>query len=679
MIDKKTFSGFLRQSGLKWLAVIVLTAAFICALWVNFGLRAPVEAQSNTVGLLVDYDELKRIADGSYDIEFSDMARKAALSGATGLVVRERILADWEIAGDILVFSGGQLKFQLELQYGESATEIIPGITIANEKTYILTKDQLVFDQLFSLLEAKRRYPERFEFGGYTGIVTGLHSGERATLGLGFPLAQLQEAADYGFQIIPRLRNWEPVTEDNLREVFRWVGMIPNLAGIGFNEQMLPGDGTNPITQDRLADVIAPLGKPLISFEFYDQIGLPSLASRLDNNLLRAHAIAENELQRYTDFQDAMDRYGLAAKERNIRYIYLRFHGLINPAAAMLTSMELIENVREGLIEQGLNVGNPEPIAPYTIPQAILFVLGAGVIAGGGWLIALAVGSFFQRRIWSVLFLVLMILGMIAWAGGLILLPVLARTVFALAAAIFFPCLSVLLVLRQDKGTVHLSPFPAVANAVAKIALMSVMTLIGAMIMSALLAEPAFMLKLSGFRGIKIAHIIPLLLVPFLLWLREEDWYGLLSGTVKSSVKFWQLGASLVLIAGLTVYILRTGNDSPEAVTDLELRFRQMLDNLLGVRPRTTEFLIGHPLMMVLLYYGYRFNMFPILIVGLMGQVSLMNTYAHLHTPLLISLYRSGHGLWIGVLIGIILIVIFELILRRLRTVNKRREERLVA
>jgi len=682
MNENVSLKSRIQQSWMKWLAVITILAAFACAIWINFGIRAPLEAGDKIVGLVVDYDELKRIADGSHDIEFSDMVRKSALSGATGLVVRERILSDWEIAGDILVYSGGQLSFLLENKYEESAGDVIADMEIMPGKTYILTKDPLVYEQIFSMLEAKRRYPEPFAYPGYMGIVTSLQSAERANLGLGFPLPQLEQAAAEGFQIIPRIRNWEPVTGNSMAEVMRWVSMIPNLAGLGFNDQSLPGDIANPILLDRYQEAIAPLNVPLISFEFYDQTGLPSLAARLDNHLLRAHAIAENELQKYADFDDAMDRYGLAATERNIRYIYVRFQGMIDPAAAMLSNMELIEKVRDGLTAEGLHVGNPIPLTPFSVPIVSLYLLGAGVIAAGGWLLALATGPYFTKRKWQILFFILMVLGLIAWGGGLILLPVLARKLFALAGAVFFPSLGVVLLLTQNKGTDYLSRVRkaekpsrclALLRAAAQLIIVSAFTLLGAMIMSALLAQTSFMLKTDGFFGVKLAHIIPLGIVPLILWLREEDWFGLLSGTVKDNVKFWQLGVCFVLLAGVALYILRTGNDAPDAVFDIELSVRQMLDNLLGVRPRTTEFLIGHPLMLILLYYGYRYNMFPVLMLGLMGQISLLNTYAHIHTPLLISLQRSAHGLWIGMLIGAIIIVILELILHRIRIVNTRR------
>jgi len=672
MNHKRPFIDGVRQSWLKWLAVIVIFVAFICALWVNFGIRAVVEANDKTVGLVVDYDELFRLADGNKDTSFGEILKDASLAGATGIVVRERLLAEWETAGDLIVFSGRQLRFQIEDQYGVSASDMIMGFEIIPAKTYILTKDELVRDQLYSLLEVKARYPEMFTIPGYMGIAVQLHSSERATLGLGFPIAQLKEAADVGFQIIPRLRNWEPLTEESLSETMRWVAMIPNLAAIGFNDQSVPGDGTDPEKQELLADAVASLGKPLVSFEFYDQVGLPGLAERLDNYLLRAHAISDNEIRRYADFQIAMDRYSLAATERNIRYIYLRFQGLANPSASTLSNMELISGVRDGLISDGLKIGNPETIPAYTIGRLPMFLLGAGVIAAGGWLLALAATTFAKNK-WRLRYCILMVAGCLVWAALIFIAPTLSKKAIALAGAIVFPSLSVLLVLSRKQGPrIAETGVNRVLHPIGQLLVMSVMTLAGAMIMSAVMAEPTFMLRLDMFRGTKVSHITPLILVPLILWLREEDWYGIMSGTVKSSVKYWQLIVGVILLVGLAVYILRTGNESPELVSSFEVRIRQVLDNILGVRPRTKEFLIGHPIMIVLLYYGYKLEMFPLVMVGLIGQVSLINTYAHLHTPIMVSLLRSANGLWIGIIIGIIAIVILEWISRRMHTLKSK-------
>ena len=670
MSTKELFSAIKHLSVFKWLAIAAIVVAFVCAMWINFGIRLSVEAKDRTVGLVVDYDELLRIADGSNDIEFADMLRKARLAGATGLVVRERLLAEWETAGYITVFNGGQFEFHLDAKYGAGVASVIGDLKILSSSTYILTKDSLVHEQILSMLETKKRYPESFTIPGYMGIEVMLHSSERATLGLGFPLDHLREAAEAGYQIIPRLRNWEPVTEESLQETLSWVAMIPNLAAIGFNDQTLPGGGMNPIIQDRLAEAVAAIGKPLVSFEFYDQVGLPGLAGRMDNNLIRVHAISDNEIRRYTDFELAMDRYSLAATERNIRYIYLRFQELINPAASMLSNMDLITGVRDGLTADGLIVGAPVPIGSYKISVVVLYLLGVGVIAAGGWLLSMA-GEPFAKKKWHLPYGILVAFGCVVWAALLVFAPTLSRKFMALAGSIVFPCLGVIPVLMlKPPGSVNTSVIKKVVFSICGLLIMTVVTFVGAMIMSAILAEPVFMLRLDFFRGTKVSHVVPLVLVPLILWLREEDWYAVISGAVKSSVKFWQVGVGLVLLVGLAIYVLRTGNESAELVTGVEVQMRRALDNILGVRPRTKEFLVGHPFTMLLLYLGYKLEYFPLVMVGLVGQISIINTYAHLHTPLAISLFRTANGLWVGILIGIILIVIVEFVMRRMRSLK---------
>jgi hypothetical protein len=47
------------------------------------------------------------------------------------------------------------------------------------------------------------------------------------------------------------------------------------------------------------------------------------------------------------------------------------------------------------------------------------------------------------------------------------------------------------------------------------------------------------------------------------------------------------------------------------------------------------------------------------------GQVSLVNTFCHFHTPLVVSLLRTGHGLWIGALIGVAVILVWRLLFDR--------------
>jgi hypothetical protein len=50
-----------------------------------------------------------------------------------------------------------------------------------------------------------------------------------------------------------------------------------------------------------------------------------------------------------------------------------------------------------------------------------------------------------------------------------------------------------------------------------------------------------------------------------------------------------------------------------------------------------------------------------LLIAGTIAQLSMVDTFAHIHTPLLLSIIRIFLGLGIGVLIGLVIIVAWQI------------------
>jgi ABC-type nitrate/sulfonate/bicarbonate transport system permease component len=96
-------------------------------------------------------------------------------------------------------------------------------------------------------------------------------------------------------------------------------------------------------------------------------------------------------------------------------------------------------------------------------------------------------------------------------------------------------------------------------------------------------------------------------------------------------------------------------------VSPLELKFRSLLDQVL-VRPRTKEFLVGHPALIVALALWAmargRAWIVPLLFVGAIGQESLVNSFCHLHTPIALTLARTWNSLWLGSLIGLAVVLL---------------------
>jgi hypothetical protein len=124
---------------------------------------------------------------------------------------------------------------------------------------------------------------------------------------------------------------------------------------------------------------------------------------------------------------------------------------------------------------------------------------------------------------------------------------------------------------------------------------------------------------------------------------------------------FWIL-FFLVGVAGL--YVMRSGNFPLIPVFDGERTLRDWLDKVFTARPRFKEFMIGHPLFLI----GLTLKRRPwvnvslarfVVFLGLIGQISMLNTFMHFHSPLELGLLRSLHGMWIGSCLaipGIILI-----------------------
>src|SRR5207302_414981 len=91
----------------------------------------------------------------------------------------------------------------------------------------------------------------------------------------------------------------------------------------------------------------------------------------------------------------------------------------------------------------------------------------------------------------------------------------------------------------------------------------------------------------------------------------------------------WQTAAALVGAVALALLVARTGNDPGVGVSALEMKFRSLLEAHL-VRPRTKEFLIGHPALLIGLAMAAtpRWSRWalPFLLVGAIGQASIVNS-----------------------------------------------------
>jgi hypothetical protein len=88
------------------------------------------------------------------------------------------------------------------------------------------------------------------------------------------------------------------------------------------------------------------------------------------------------------------------------------------------------------------------------------------------------------------------------------------------------------------------------------------------------------------------------------------------------------------------------------------------LEDAFGVRPRFKE-LLGYPVLLLGLLLHPRWGRpatAALVVLGAIGPISLVNSFLHLHTPLVITLLRSLYGLGLGLLFGL---AVWGILLRR--------------
>jgi hypothetical protein len=204
-------------------------------------------------------------------------------------------------------------------------------------------------------------------------------------------------------------------------------------------------------------------------------------------------------------------------------------------------------------------------------------------------------------------------------------------------------------------------------------------SLIGGLIIAAIMADSKYMLKLDYFRGVKLSFIVPVVVYIAYYCYKVcgiNTFKKLSDASIKilnTEIKIWHVLA--VLIAGFVgvIYISRTGNSPIVKPTAIELKFRSLLEHYLVARPRTKEFLVGYPALILSVYAAKNKSKPLNFILGILasiGILSMPNTMSHVESVLKIALERTVISWIFGVIIGVVALIVVDFIIRY---INKRK------
>jgi hypothetical protein len=488
-------------------------------------------------------------------------------------------------------------------------------------------------------------------------------------LGVGLDPKTVAEVRESGLGVVGRVANYNGVRPEGI--VWTLQGLKKNgvhtviFAGdemLGYKAYL--ADAAETPGQASTASALHAAGLNVGIVEFGKMKGDAILTKAAAPNVVRVHTVTNAEMAT-ADIPSNIQRFLLAARERNIRLLYVRLFP--DEPDVLETNAKYIESIVAGLDRGDLLTGPAHGYAELMTPLSLRALMGLGVAAAWLLLVDSITGLFVGGAGVAA--------GAVATIGALALavLPcapmLLGVKAAAFAAACVFPSLALL---HTDLLAPSARP---VAAALGRFLLACAITGVGIAAIVGLLADRLFLIKADVFAGIKVAELAPIVLVALIygMGLRAtpersfpqavSDAKNRLFDLASEPIRFWQVAVAAVALGVLVFLVARSGNDPGVGVSPFELKIRAILDRLLYARPRFKEFLIGHPALLLGLLFaaeGRRKWALPLLVVGAIGQESLLNTFCHLHTPLLVSLWRAVLGIVIGVFLGFVLYLVLR-------------------
>ena len=427
----------------------------------------------------------------------------------------------------------------------------------------------------------------------------------------------------------------------------------------------------SPITSTTRLTAFEKSGLNFGTIETYDKIqdqkGNEGLAEKAIERTTRVQAISKTELDKL-DYNTVVARYLLGVRERNVRVVYLRpFAHEQDGMSIEKTNVAMVADIAKGLAARGFSLGRATPVPGFRFNPIIIVLVALAVPS----IIMLLFEGFGMRRslvAYGVYGFTLLLL-----AGGYASHhDLLARKILALIGAIAFATMALVAVAREFSGAPPATFGGSVVAGLRTLGIATAVALAGALVVIGLVSTPLLMEEIDRFAGVKAVIVLPPL-IAFALFVYTRRFGNeppSALGSALAPVRVYQLAILCFLGAAAYIYISRSGNTSDVSPSAFELALRSNLTSVLGVRPRFKEFAIGFPLMMLLptLRPEHKRIAGWLFAIGIaIGTSDIVDTFSHLHTPLLVSLLRIVNGAVLGIIIGIVFIAVYRAVVARVR------------
>lgn len=630
-----------------WLGASVALAALLS--FYSVYKRYQVETENRATSLSVEFENAESLASAqgiSIDKALADLKAQ----GVNALVLSEATVGE--------LIAKGQATLQSTAWQVNSGT-----------KSELEPMSTLTFTDLTQVPRAERGLRIRFQalanrLKGRSANVLDLPPVSPMlirTTPIGLDPEEVDVCRRNGLMIIARSANPPGISATGVQQTLQWAHELGAKVFLPEGDQVLGRREAIQTTIDTLRDLSMFYATP----EFAKIGGDTNIVEKAPDIVVRLHSAQIAELDKLT-FDDAVDRFAKASRERNMRILMIRPFSLAG-AAPSSSLADFIKKINEQIVKEGGAIGLPKPYQEPSLPRFYQVLLGLAIAPCVWFSVAIFVGNRSVRLAGAVL------VTLVALACAVRI----GQHGMAFLASIAFPFLGFVVVEELPE-----LPTPAWLKPVPAFIVICLFSVLGGLCVAGMLNGLAFYVKADEFKGTKVSVFLPILVVGIFYMSRM----GSVKKTLSHPVTWGSILLGIVILGMLGLMIMRTGNDTGASASDGEVVFRGILDRVLYVRPRTKEFLIGHPLLIVglgLLWFIRSSKPKAVepeqepsdnpaalagwaalaMMVGSMGQTDIVNTLCHLHIPVTLSIIRIGIGALLGCIIGL---VVWTVVLRLL-------------
>lgn len=645
---------------------VILVAAMLITMIPALSVRVKNENANDNIVVSLLYNNLRNIVS---PVKLDQTLDKYIESGIDTVSLMEEDINSLVARGEVT-----SIKFNVLLhKYDQESMDIASVISekypeVAYDSHIVLVKKPEAKAFLKKFIPAKYTSEDYVKIEGVEGVdLYAFYDGREKLwdISLGYDETVIKDLRERGFKValVHTLRNYKCTDYTDYIDYLVKEYNIEYLNIKGSSEKVLPGD-ENKENYKKLTDIAVENGMTLVVTENTDQLSnqkfmgydevVSAVLEKGSGKILRSYETYDDSHDDGSHHIYRTNQYYNSTIDRNMRFItvtQITSSGISYDECAEFT-LKATTNYIDRVRAQGYTVNSET--APYNYPVSSRLPNACSAVVAI-MLLVIAIGWVFDyKKLWFTLSAT--VFSALVFVGTYVV-PESIVSLYPSLYCVAVSCFAMTVALKLAKELKNKNTFVAIITVVATVI---AALCIGVLGMGAQLSGINYYLNNSIFRGIKLSLIVPIIytvVIYYLMYIRDEnsDFINDVSRVLKADIKvYWVIIAGAVGIVG-GYYLIRSGNVNQ--ISSVEQTMRNLITEYFPARPRTKEFVVGYPALVLFVWYvkntNSRLMQWGFAALSAILAASVTNSFCHVFTDLSTIYMRVVNGLIIGVVLSI--------------------------